>query len=62
MFNADDDTKSWTPYVVGMVATALLSSLASELVRWGVDELKQKYGTKRTEDNKPNEGDSNAQA
>ena len=52
MFNAsdDDEVKSWMPYVVGMAATAMLSSLASELVRWGVDELKQKYGTKKSED------------
>ena len=56
MFNAADDEepiKSWLPYVVGMAATAMLSALGSELVKWGVEELKEKYGTKKPEEKKP---------
>jgi hypothetical protein len=50
MFNASGDndqpTNSWLPYVIGMTTTAILSALGSELVKWGVEELKKKYGTK----------------
>lgn len=48
----DDDKpiKSWLPYVIGMAATAMLSALGSELVKWGVEELKEKYGTKKPEE------------
>lgn len=46
----DDDPKSWKPYIIGMVATAILSTLGSKLVEWGVDELRLKYGSKKKED------------
>ena len=56
MFNQQDDDdkplKSWWPYIIGMGATAILSTLGSELVKWGVEELRTKYGTK---DKKPND-------
>lgn len=58
MFNATDEEKekSWLPYILGMTATAILTTVGSELVRWGVDELKKKYGKKdketATSDNK----------
>ena len=41
MFNANSDkSKGWLPYILGMSATAVLTVVGSELVRWGVDELK----------------------
>jgi hypothetical protein len=42
----DDQPKTWVPYIVGMAATAILSTLGSKLVEWGVDELRSKYGSK----------------
>lgn len=47
----DDDKpiKSWVPYIVGMACTAILSTLGSKLVEWGIDELREKYGTKKPE-------------
>jgi hypothetical protein len=50
MFASEDDKpKSWVPYIVGMTATAILSTLGSKLVEWGVDELRSKYGSKQKE-------------
>lgn len=45
----DDQPKTWVPYIVGMAATAILSTLGSKLVEWGVDELRSKYGSKKKE-------------
>jgi len=53
--------KDWLPYIIGMTATAIISTIGHELVKWGVDELKHKYGkahhAKKNKDdntNKPN--------
>lgn len=47
----DDKSKNWIPYIVGMTATAILSTLGSKLVEWGVDELRDRYGTKKEKAN-----------
>jgi len=55
MFSPLDDDKpikSWVPYIVGMAATAILSTVGSELAKWGIDELKNKWGTKSPEEKK----------
>ena len=41
----EEPVKVWFPYVVGMAAAAIFSTLGAELVKWGVDELRLKYGT-----------------
>lgn len=57
LINQDDDKgKSWLPYVIGMTATAILSTLGSKLVEWGVDEIRAKYGSKKKEDQDDQEG------
>jgi hypothetical protein len=57
MLNQNDDKPNhWIPYVIGMATTAIVSFLGTELVRWGVDELKHKYGSKpdaKPEEKKP---------
>lgn len=51
LINQDDDNpRSWKPYIIGMVATAILSTLGSKLAEWGVDELRLRYGSKKKED------------
>lgn len=45
----DDEQKSWLPYILGMTATAALSALCTKLVEWGIDELREKYGTPKPE-------------
>lgn len=50
LVNQDDDKKTWLPYIIGMTATAILSTLGSKLIEWGVDELRAKYGTQKDED------------
>lgn len=45
----DDKAKNWLPYIIGMTATAILSTLGSKLIEWGVDELRAKYGTQKEE-------------
>lgn len=50
--NDDEPAKSWLPYIVGMAATAIASALGTELVKWGVEELREKYGTKKPEQKK----------
>lgn len=52
MFKQDDDQKTWVPYVIGMAATAIVSALGTELVKWGIDELKLKYGSKKEDTDK----------
>jgi hypothetical protein len=48
--------KSWIPYIIGMTATAILSALGTEAVKWAVDELRTKYGTQKdSEEEKENE-------
>jgi hypothetical protein len=53
MFSATNDgdkpIKSWTPYIIGMTTTAILSALGTKLVEWGIDELRGKFGTKKPE-------------
>ncbi len=46
----DEKSKSWLPYIIGMTATAILSTLGSKLVEWGVDELRAKYGSEKKEE------------
>ena len=48
MFASQDDqpTKNWMPYIIAMAATAILSTVGAELAKWGIDELRNKYGTK----------------
>lgn len=47
MFNQSNDEpiKEWMPYVIGMAAAAALSTLGSELIKWGIEELRTKYGS-----------------
>lgn len=52
----DDKSKSWLPYIVGMTATAILSTLGSKLVEWGVDELRNKYGSEKKEETDDQKG------
>ncbi len=52
MLKQDDDQKTWVPYVIGMAATAIVSALGTELVKWGIDELKNKYGSKQKDTDK----------
>lgn len=47
MFNANEDKRSWVPFIVASAATAALSTLGAELIRWGVDELRGQFGTKK---------------
>jgi len=39
--------------IVVAVVIAGLSALATGLITWGVDELKQRFGSKPKEENKP---------
>ncbi len=52
----DDEQKTWLPYILGMTATAALSALCTKLMEWGVDELREKYGTKKPEKKNDQEG------
>jgi hypothetical protein len=42
----EEQTTVWFPYIIGMVATAILTTLGSELVKWGVEEVRNKFGSK----------------
>lgn len=47
MLNQQDDDqpiKSWMPYIIGMAATIIVSALGLELVKCGVEALRNKYG------------------
>ena len=51
----DDGTKpikSWIPYIVGMTVTAVLSAIGADLAKLGIDELKNKWGSKPPKETK----------
>ncbi len=44
----EDKSHNWPNYIAAMTAVAILSTVGSELSKWAIEHLKEKYSTKKS--------------